>query len=64
MPASPEQLAWVRAVGRTERLSQPTTADQARRALAGIIDTGMMDDDDVLQLWAAYEAERNPKAER
>lgn len=52
MAVPQEEIDRVRAEGRARR--RPSKADRRRLDLAPVVDTGLLDDDDVLTLWAAF----------
>lgn len=56
---TPEQRETVRAAAR-ERRQSPAAAAEARRGLAGVIDTGMLSDADCIMLFAVYNSELEP----
>ena len=60
MTVDPEQLKLVRRAARERRRDERANAapaSEARLRLAGIIDTGALNDDDVMALYGAYLAE-------
>lgn len=54
---SPELIQLVRDAGARRR--RPTPIEAMRSALAGVVDTGCLADDDVRTLYAAYRASMN-----
>lgn len=62
MEITPEMIARVREAGARDR--KLNNVERVRNRLSGIVDTGMLTDDEVLALWGQYQSARDARANR